>query len=98
MADAPIPRPSSFRFNGGRLSIDLTTTLDTRAGRPQEGLRSPEDLSTWFVAAGLASEQVAVTERDMRRARDLREALYRLFTASRTGRPVASADLVAVNE
>jgi predicted RNA-binding Zn ribbon-like protein len=98
MMDAAIPSPSRFRFIGGRPSIDLTTTLRKRAGRPLDRLRSPADLARWFVAAGLASAEVPATERDLRRARDLREALYRLFTATRTGRPADPADLMVVND
>jgi predicted RNA-binding Zn ribbon-like protein len=96
--DSPVPSPPSFRFPGGRLSVDLTLTLGKRGTSPLERLRAPEDLARWFVAAGLAPNEVPATERDLGAARDLREALYRLFTASPSGRPAGPADLAVVND
>jgi predicted RNA-binding Zn ribbon-like protein len=98
MTDAPVPPELTFRFPGGRLSIDLIATLGRRGRRrPLERLRSSEDLSRWFVEAGLSPDPVPATARDVRGARALREALHRLVTAGLNGRAVDPADLAVLN-
>ena len=78
-----------FRWHGGRPSVDFTATLGKRGGGALERIREPADLARWFREAGLADGLVAVTGRDLTGARDLREALYGLFTD-----PGADLDLV----
>ena len=80
---------------GGRLCLDFVNTLAWRGDdRPNERLTSYDDLVTWGLRAGTlkakdakalrghAVAQPAAAEVVFARARDLREALHRLFTGS----------------
>ncbi len=88
-----------FRFRGGSLALDFTVTL---AGRKREQTRellaTPRDLARWFAAAGLAVDEVSVTEDDLAAARALREALYRLALARIGGAPLPAADRRVLNQ
>lgn len=96
---------SEFRWHGGRLSVNFTATLGMRWGPVTERLSEPADLARWFREAGMTGEDVAVSATNLTEARDLREALYRLFTGAGTdvaevnrwiARPVAGG-LLAVS-
>lgn len=87
----------AFRWRGGRLSVNFTATVGERWRGRFERLREPADLVRWFNEAGLTSVSVAVTVTRLRQARQLREALYRLFIAVRTVTPPQGADLDLVN-
>lgn len=68
-----------FRFRGGRNAIDLPATLQARLKpAPRELLNSPEDVSRWLVAAGMADARPAATDKDLATAHRLREAIYTL--------------------
>lgn len=84
-----------FPFHGGRLCINFTATVGMRW---QDGgfdrLPDTEALAAWFAAAGLAlapSSEVSTT--DLRNARELREAIYRLLRTDRA----SSSDVDIVN-
>lgn len=87
----------AFRWRGGRPVLDFTATVGERWQRGFERLRSPEDLARWLRDAGLADDPPHVTGVDLSAAHELREALYSAFQAARSGRPVAVADLAAIN-
>src|SRR4051794_32585851 len=93
-ADAVVPAEELvFRWRGGRLSLNFTATVGERWRGRFERLREPADLVRWFNEAGLTDTFVAVTPARLRHARQLREALYRLFVAVRTTTPPQGADL-----
>jgi predicted RNA-binding Zn ribbon-like protein len=97
-ADAVVPAEElAFRWRGGRPSLNFTATLGERWRGRFERLREPADLARWFNEAGLTDESVAVTPARLRHARQLREALYRLFIAVRTATAPQAADLDLVN-
>jgi predicted RNA-binding Zn ribbon-like protein len=87
----------AFRWRGGRLSLDFTATVGERWRAGFERLREPADLARWFTEAGLTDASVAVGPARLRHARQLREALYRLFNAVRTTTAPEAADLDLVN-
>jgi predicted RNA-binding Zn ribbon-like protein len=87
----------AFRFRAGRLSLDLCSTVLWRHVQPAEQLSSPADLARWRSEAGLGHSRHALTEADLAEARGLREAIYRLVTASIGGAPLPARDLAAVN-
>ncbi|MFF2555179.1 CGNR zinc finger domain-containing protein [Nocardia sp. NPDC058058] len=66
----------SFGFDAGALSLEF---LLTGSLEPWESLHSPEDLAAWIPQArlGIASP-VAVTETELRTAKQLRAAIHRL--------------------
>lgn len=84
-----------FQF-GGRLCLDLTWTLRYRAVRPTEILVAPLDLALWLEQAGLpVPENLGETE--IRRARILREAVYRAASAVAEGREIDARDRGVIN-
>lgn len=67
---------------GGAASVDFVNTLRSRAVGPRETLTDPERLATWLSRAGLlTSSDAAVTEADLREARQLRAALDTVLVA-----------------
>ena len=87
----------AFRFLGGRPCLDLTATLDQRRGRRAERLRTPQDLATWLVAAGLADHPPAASGQDLAQARTLREAIYQTINRHLTGQPPGPGHLAIIN-
>jgi predicted RNA-binding Zn ribbon-like protein len=85
-----------FRLGLGHPVLELLATLARRRGAPVERLETPEDLSRWLDLAGLAAGAVC-DRRLLLQARELREAIYRLVTDAREGRPPAGPDLELVN-
>lgn len=101
--------PPTFDLSGGALGLDFANTWSDR-GRPEtDGLRGYADLLAFARQAGSLDEGEAArlaarSEREpgaaaaaFGRALDLREALYRLFSAAAAGRPPAAGDLALVN-
>lgn len=89
--------PLDFPFDGGRLCLDFVGTGGRRRQRPIERLRAPDDLARWFVEAGLSERPPAVTQPALRRAHDLREAIYRALYEAAAGRTPEGADVGTVN-
>lgn len=79
----------AFPWHGGRLSVNFTATLAKRGGAAFERLPGPGDLARWFHEAGMADTLPTVSPKHLTQARELREALYGLFTA-----PDADLDVV----
>jgi predicted RNA-binding Zn ribbon-like protein len=88
---------SSFRFGLGHITLDFLATLGDRAGQRVERLSEPSDLSRWLGEAQLVTAP-RVSQRSLRNARELREAIYRLLECSRNGRRPAPADRELVNQ
>jgi predicted RNA-binding Zn ribbon-like protein len=85
-----------FRFDGGRPSLNLTATVGMRwRDGGVERLTDPGALGRWFTAAGLTEADLPCTPADLRPARQLREAIYRLMLVQ-LGRGRANPDDVAV--
>ncbi|MHB8645826.1 MAG: CGNR zinc finger domain-containing protein [Thermomicrobiales bacterium] len=100
-----------FDFDTGRLCLDFANTLGDRpAARPhEEVLHSYADLVAWGEAAGIISGDEAADYRRaaerhpsdadaaFTRAIDLREAIYRVFSAGAAGAEPPADDLEIVN-
>jgi predicted RNA-binding Zn ribbon-like protein len=85
-----------FRLGLGHAALEFVATLGRRHAVPVEQLAGPADLNRWLEAAGIASG--AVCDRMLlMRARELREAIYRIVVVAREGRAPARADLELVN-
>jgi len=95
---------------GGWLCLAFANTADWHASeKPVEYLNSFADLVFWARAAErlteedeirllpFANEQPAVAARVLAQAIELREVIYRIFTAIAMERPVAESDLVGLN-
>ena len=103
------PAAPSFDLSGGALCLDLANTWSDR-GRPDtEQLRGYADLlafaqQTGQLAGGEAARLQQRAERQPRaaaaalaRCRELREALYRIFSAAAARRAPPAADLERLN-
>jgi len=99
-----------FEFVGGRLCLDFVNTLGDRVeDPPSEHLTEYAELVRWAREAGAIDQGSAKTlvreARDrpraahqvLLRARHVREAMYRVFTAARQQEPPAVADVDLVN-
>jgi len=99
-----------FDFSGNCLCLDFANTLEDRASDvPRELLSTYGDLIAWaeqaqIVSAGQAQELLAEAERQkgkaeqiLQRARDWREALYRIFFTLAEGEDPQGADLRLLN-
>ncbi|MEE1796656.1 CGNR zinc finger domain-containing protein [Streptomyces sp. BE308] len=87
-----------WRFDSGRLCLDLVATGYTTSGVGEQ-LAGPERLAEWLVAARLVPEGTALTALDgtwVTRFQQLRAGIDRLLTAELAGRG-ADAALARVN-
>jgi len=104
-------RPPSFELSAGVLCLDFVNTLDDRpSGEPKELLEQYEDLARFGEDTGilepaeadrlLALSQAAPgqTQRALRAAIRLREALYAVFWAVMNKKPVPSAAIITLNQ
>src|SRR6185503_20701185 len=94
-----------YDASGGHPCLDFVNSVDRMTHRPSvERLRSYADLLTWSAAAGTlpgghselaraARARPAEAEAVLARARELREALYRVFAAGLEDTALAPADL-----
>lgn len=98
-----------YDASGGHPGLDFANTVDRTVHRPWvDRLKSYGDLLAWSSAAGILSaglpeltgaarahpRQAAAV---LARARELREALYRIFAALVAGTSPAAADLARMN-
>lgn len=99
-----------FDFSGDALCLDFVNTLGDRPRGAEERLKGPADLVAWAGQAGIVSRREAGDlsvwiERHPRRAArafadaiELRECLYRVFSAGTSGDHAAPADLALLND
>ena len=70
----------NFRFNAGRLSLNLVCTLRYRPSKNLELLEEPADLSRWLLAAKAVDRVASASPEQLHDAKRLRKAI--LETAS----------------
>jgi predicted RNA-binding Zn ribbon-like protein len=86
-----------FEFIADRPMLDFLPTLSERGHTDVERLSAPRDLSDWAVQAGIVEQPPSVDSADLRRAIDVREAMFRLVRALIDGTGTAEADRDLVN-
>ena len=101
-----IDRADPFEWSGGHPALDLVNTLDERPFEsPIENLATYQNLVRFTELAKLIEPSMAVRlrklddpacERIARRARKLREHVYRLLSAAHAAQSVPQADLDAI--
>lgn len=106
MMDKSESAVEALRLVGGRLCLDFANTIEARGGvHPHECLHSSADLLRWSQHVGLLLEELV--RRLLEEARErpteattgyeqtiaLREAIYRIFSASARGMRPAADDL-----
>lgn len=102
--------PRTIKLVGGRLSLDFTNTVTWRGREiPEENLNTYRDLLNWSTLAGIMDEDEARdlnregsiqpedAKRVLERAVELREAIYRIFTANISAKPASDDDLISLN-
>jgi predicted RNA-binding Zn ribbon-like protein len=100
----------AFEYVGGRLCLDFANTVGgMRPDRPSEHLHAYGDLVKWARGAGIvtgaqarrlavaAERDPAAAEQALRRARALREAIYRAVEAAGRGVAPEESDLALLN-
>ena len=88
---------SDFRFGLGHVTLDFLATIRGRPESRVELLAVPGDLSDWIAEAGIAAAPPGSSEL-LDQARELREAIRRLFGCARQGGKPEESDLRLVNE
>jgi predicted RNA-binding Zn ribbon-like protein len=104
-AEAP-----AFELTGGALCLDFANTMGDRPLRTEEHLVRWSDLLAWAVQASVVSAREASTlkkwaaaaahaaDAALSEAKDLREAIYRIFAALAARRPAPAGDLAVLNQ
>ncbi|MFE7402845.1 ABATE domain-containing protein [Streptomyces sp. NPDC057557] len=85
-------------FVCGDPALGFAATLRARRSSRIEALTTPKQLGAWYLESGLVDSVTPSTEADFERARAVREALYRLVTDGRRGRPYDGTALAVVND
>jgi predicted RNA-binding Zn ribbon-like protein len=87
-------RNGTWRFDAGRIALDLMATLGNRCA---ERLPDPAALEQWLLAAGLVQAPCRADVGDVARVRALRGALFGVVEAVLRDTPPAVADLDTIN-
>ncbi|WP_405927469.1 CGNR zinc finger domain-containing protein [Streptomyces sp. NBC_00035] len=88
----------AYHFDPGALCLELLTTGGPGEFARYEVLHEPSDLARWADRSRLSPGlELSITQRELERARSVRDALF-LLTADRAhGRPPNPRDLAVVN-
>lgn len=87
----------AFVFVSGNLALDFVGTLKWRRNQPEELLATPHDLARWAIEATVLTEHPTVSQAELERLRDLREAIYRLVIAMLHDQPGRAEDRRLLN-
>src|SRR4051794_30046665 len=94
--------PETIRLIGGRLCLDFANSVDWSeddepvAPEVTDALTTPDRLARWGERTGLLPGGGAVDAAELARARELRDAVYRAFSALAAGHAPQAADLDAI--
>lgn len=86
-----------FEFIADRPVLDFVATVAERGSTDVEHLTSPADLSRWITQSGLVDDAPTVGEAELRRARTLRDAAFRLIQALIDGGDTDPVDRALTN-
>ena len=84
-------------FISGRLSLDLAHTGGPGPYKVFERLHTPDDLAHWLALSPLGIESLHLTNTDLKRAHQLRWAIYQAATSVRLGQEPEVSDLKIIN-
>lgn len=85
-----------FEFIADRPVLDFVSTVAGRGTTDEEKLRTPADLAAWAQQSGIV-EDVGPVTKDLRHARAVREAIFRLLTALIDQVPPSASARAVVN-
>lgn len=86
-----------FEFVADRPVLDFVPTVAKRGTTDEEKLRTPEDLALWAQQSGIVEYVGAVSDDDVRHARAVREAIFRLLAALIDQQPPSASARAVVN-
>jgi predicted RNA-binding Zn ribbon-like protein len=102
---------ASLKLLGGRLCLDFVNTLDWRGtADPREFLNSYQDVVNWSRHVGIANrkesqqlsrmaeQSTTDPEKVLSKAKELREIIYRLFSATIFNKTALKKDLLVFNK
>ncbi|MCX4096394.1 CGNR zinc finger domain-containing protein [Nocardia sp. alder85J] len=87
-----------FTFVSGNLALDFAGTVEARSTEYRDTMTTATDLANWLTAADLLDAAPGCDAEALRRAVELREAVYRSGLATLLGEPLDPADLRLLNE
>jgi predicted RNA-binding Zn ribbon-like protein len=90
--------PNEFRFESGRLALDLPATVRRRASDYEDTLKASGASARWLRDAGLVKNALDLSESERREIIELREAIWIIFDALLMDRPLSSAAVDIVNQ
>ncbi len=107
-----VAKEFQFDLTGGQLALDLANTVSRRGDpeRRKEHLESYRDLLVFARQAGVisprqagelhnyAEQRASQARRSFKEAIQLREAVYRAFSAVAQGKPASAADLQLITD
>lgn len=88
---------SEFRFNSGRLALDLPATVRRRASEPEDVLAPSGAPAHWLRDAGLSQEILTLTAQQTSDLVKLREAIWATADASAAGRDLPEQAVATLN-
>ncbi|WP_249023706.1 CGNR zinc finger domain-containing protein [Acetobacter ascendens] len=88
---------SEFRFNSGRLALDLPATVRRRASEPEDVLAASGAPAHWLRDAGLSHEILMLTAQQTSDLVKLREAIWAAADASAAGRDLPEQAVATLN-
>jgi len=87
MLNAPSVHWVEFRFNAGRLALDLSATVRRRASAPHDLLAAPGGAARWLEEAGLVRHALRLAPARAKALLRLREAIWLTASALIEHRP-----------
>src|SRR3546814_20628047 len=87
-----------FRFNSGRIALDLPATVRRRASEPQDVLAPSGAPARWLRDAGLSHELLALSPEQTSDLEKLREALWAVADAAAAERDLPADALATQND
>jgi predicted RNA-binding Zn ribbon-like protein len=88
----------NFRFNAGRLSLNLVCTLRYRPSKNLELLEEPSDLSRWLFEAKAVNQLASATPEQLDDARRLRKAILETASLINEGKSPSRRAVAVINE
>lgn len=84
-------------FSSAATSRSISSARSDFEGTSEELLATPDDLASWAIEATVLTGHPAVSQAELERLRDLREAIYRLITATLYDQPSQAEDRQLLN-
>ncbi|CAH1664593.1 CGNR zinc finger domain-containing protein [Chelatococcus asaccharovorans] len=90
--------PQEFRFNSGRLSLDLPATIRRRASTPQDVLATSGAPARWLRDAFLTQGLLVLSSPEERELLALRDTIWNLADAAAGQRPLPEEAVAHLNK